>query len=297
MNLEKATLGFFLSILFLTFFFYGFWGVKWILSEPIVIENIPASIINGTEILIVPPLEINAESVISLESDLHGFDKILFEKNSDVQLPIASLTKLMTAIIILDNYNLSDTVLIDKFADAQNPVKQDVKLGDVLPVESLLEIMLIASSNKSAYALAGLIGQETFIDLMNQRAKDIGLSKTFFADTTGLNHNNVSTAKDLSKLASYILSNKNYSKIVEISKTKELEIPEFGKIVNTDQLLEEIPDIVCSKTGFNTAAKGCLLLVIDKPDNNKYLINIILGADDRFLEMKKLISWSDAVCN
>ena len=86
-------------------------------------------------------------------------------------------------------------------------------------MESFLDIMLIESSNKSAYALSETMGEQAFVDLMNQKAKDIGLENTFFADPTGLSDENISTANDLAKFAEYIL--KNYPKIVEISGTKE----------------------------------------------------------------------------
>ena len=90
---------------------------------------------------------------------------------------------------------------------------------------------------------------------------------------------------------------KNYHKISEISKAKEFYIPGFGNATNTDHLLGEVPEAICSKTGFTTEAKECLLLVLSNPKNNDYLINVILGADDRVAEMKKIIDWSNVVCN
>ncbi len=239
--------------------------------------------------------EINAKAAISVESDLQEINRVIFDKGADVQLPIASLTKLMTAVVVLDNYNLTDTITVDSVADAQDSMKQDVKLGETMPVKSFLEIMLIESSNKSAYTLAELIGEQKFVGLMNQKAKDLGLSDTFFVDPTGLSSGDVSTANDLLKLAEYIL--KNYSQIADISKLKSLYVPTFGGVNNTDELLGEIPEIVCSKTGFTLAANGCLLLVTNNLKNSDYLINVVLGADDRFSEMKKLINWSSAVCN
>jgi D-alanyl-D-alanine carboxypeptidase len=204
----------------------------------------------------------------------------------------------MTAVIVLDNYSLSDIITVDSVADSQDPMKQDVKLGDTMPVESFLEIMLVGSSNKSAYALSegpgGYMGEQEFVRLMNQKAESLELKKTFFVDPTGLSPENVSTVSDLTKLTEYIL--KNYNKIAQISSLKEIDVPGFGRIANTDQLLEEIPGTICSKTGFTTAAKGCLLLVTDNPQNNDYLINIILGADDRFLEMRKIIDWQNTIC-
>lgn len=250
-------------------------------------------------------IEVNAESAISIESNLLGYEKIIIAKDIDKKLPIASLTKLMTAVIVLDSYNLSDIIVIDKIADSQEPMKQDVKLGDSMTVGNLLDIMLIRSSNKAAFALAegpkialgSMVMAQRFIGLMNMKAREIGMDNTFFVDPTGLSDDNISTANDLSKLAEYILKNKKYSKISEISKIKKIYIPGFGEVENTNELLGEIPDIVCSKTGFTTTAKGCLLLVVNNPNNDNYLINIVLGADDRFSEMKKIVGWSTEICN
>ena len=96
-------------------------------------------------------------------------------------------------------------------------------------------------------------------------------------------------------VAEYIL--KNYPKIADISRVKEFYVPGFGNVENTDQLLGEIPETLCSKTGFTTEAKGCLLLVVNNSKNNDYLINVVLGSDDRFQDMKNLISASNAMCN
>lgn len=302
MNTRRAIIGFLLSFVFLLFFAYVISGVQWLLGNYLQNQNketFLGSVSGGvqTENIIQPgtELEINAESAISVESNLSDTNKIIFEKDSNLKLPIASLTKLMTAVIVLDNYNSSTVVTVDKQADLQDPMKQDVKLDDKFSVENLLEIMLIEFSNKSAYALAEVAGEPAFVSSMNKKAKEIGLENTFFADPTGLSPQNVSTAVDLTKLAEYIL--KNYPKIADISREKQLYIPNFGETTNTDQLLGEIPEVVCGKTGFTTLAKGCLLLVINNPKNNDYLINIILGADDRFSEMKKLINWSSATCN
>lgn len=308
MNLKRVTIGFLLSLVFLFIFLYIISGTQFFFEDFLQIQskNIQASILNGfdsanlssvsdsiVQSLVRP--EINAEAVISVESNLSGVDKVIFEKDSSAKLPIASLTKLMTAIVVLDNYDLSKNITVDNTADSQDSLQQDVKFGDTMPVESFLEIMLVESSNKSAYALSELMGEPEFVALMNKKAKELGLFNTFFDDPTGLSSKNISTSSDLSKLAEYIL--KNYPKIVDISRTKELNVPNFGKIINTDQLLGEIPEAVCSKTGFTTDAKGCLLLVVYNSKNNNYLINVILGADDRFSEMRKLINWSSAVCN
>ena len=309
MDWIRFTKGFLLSFVFVFIFGYMICSVQYNLGGFIKSQNnavfagsiadspgnIVAKPVVKNILQLLPAPEINAESSISVESNLSDADKVLFEKNIDTKLPIASLTKLMTAVIVLDNYNLLNNITIDQAADSQEAMKQDISFGSSIKIESLLDIMLIESSNKSAYALSEAMGEPAFVNLMNKKAEDIGLKNTFFADPTGLSDRNISTANDLSKLAEYIL--KNYPKIVEISGTRQLFVPGFGTIDNTDELLGEVPEAICSKTGFTPEAKGCLLLVLNNPKNNDYVINIILGADERFSEMKKLINWSNITCN
>jgi D-alanyl-D-alanine carboxypeptidase (penicillin-binding protein 5/6) len=240
-------------------------------------------------------LNVDTKAAVSIESNLLGYDKIIFERNKDLKLPIASLTKLMTAVIAIENYDLFQSITVSRNADSQQPMQTDLKYGQVLPAQSFLYIMLIESSNKAAYALAERMGVQDFVALMNKKANDLGLKNTSFADPTGLSYENVSTADDLVKLTKYIL--KTHPSIAEISKTKEFDVPNFGKIINTDELLSEVPEVVCSKTGFTAEAKGCLLLVLNNTENNNYLINIVLGADNRFAEMKKIIGWQSTTCN
>jgi len=320
MKFGRAIGGFLLSFIFLAIFAYMISGVQWVLKNSVQIpastlplESASLAVAVGSaenavaENVPVPNssnLEVNAEAAISVKTNFQGKSTNLFEKNINTPLPIASLTKLMTAVVVLDNYNLSDTAVVDKIADSQDSMKHDVVLGQTMSVENFLNIMLIESSNKSAYVLSegpgGYPGEPAFVDLMNKKAKDVGLQDTFFVDPTGLSAGDVSTASDLVKLAEYILSNKKYSKISDVSKLRGLTIKGFGNVENTDELLAEIPDIICSKTGFTTAAKGCLLVAIGPTGlpskNNDYLINVILGADDRFSEMRKMINWQTTAC-
>lgn len=308
MNPRRAFTGFALSFIFLFLFGYIISFAQWFLKNPQLggasileaAENYSGASQNAQppikETIILKP-EINAESAISVNSNLADadIDKVVFEKNSDVKLPIASLTKLMTAVVAIDNYNLSDFTSVSRQADLQDSANQDVRLGSKLSVESFLKIMLIQSSNKSAFALSEIMGRQKFVNAMNKKAQDLGLNNTFFEDSTGLGSKNISTAKDLSMLAKYIL--KNYPKIAQISSAKELDVPNFGKIINTDQLLGEISGVVFSKTGFTSEANGCLLLATKNSNTGNYFINIILGADDRFSEMRKLVNWLSAINN
>lgn len=298
MNLKRVFKGILLSVVFLFSFSVFVFGTEEFLFSASVSDAILKNK-NGEETPYqpqqFPKLELQAQSAISVESNIFGSDKIIFDKNKNYQTPIASLTKLMTAIIVLENYNLSQNIQVSQTANLQSSMQKDIKEGDIFSVENLLRITLIESSNKAAFSLAENMGVEKFVNFMNSKAKELDLLNTFFIDPTGLSPQNISTANDLAKLTKYIL--KNYPKIAEISSTKEFDIPNYGKIYNTNELLGRFPEIICSKTGFTNNAKGCLLLVFSKPQNNSYVINIILGAEDRFAEMKKMIEWQNEVCS
>ncbi len=243
------------------------------------------------EINIVPDFleeEIYAKEAICVKTDLAGNTEIIFEKNKDSRLPIASLTKLMTALVVFDNYSLSEEILLTEDILPNQPLPVDFKTGDSFIVEDLLRIMLIESNNKAAYILSTYMGNEKFISLMNKKAEEIGMSDTFFSDTTGLDEKNISTAKDLSFFAKHILE--KYPKIAQMTVLQKYEPQNFKETSNTNQLLQEFSKTVLSKTGFTNEANGCLLMVLEDPESSDYLINIVLGAEDRFLEMKKLIN-------
>lgn len=232
-------------------------------------------------------LEINAKTALSLEVDNKGDEKILFEKNSQESLPIASLTKLMTALVIFDlteTYDFSQPISITKKAVNQEGSSKydDLRVGEELSVGDLLCIMLIESSNDAAFALTEPIGEKAFVDLMNLYARDIGLENTYFVNSTGLELGGTSTARDLVKLARYIID--NYPQIFEITIHQQ-----YGTVTNTNELLGEVSGIIGGKTGWSPEAGGCLLLVLDNPKGSGYFINIILGAQDRFQEMRKII--------
>lgn len=292
MDKKRAVTGFILSVVFLSIFVYSISYLKLFFDS---LDNSQAFLGSMSAPIAVqtPKLELTAESAISVKSNLQNNRRIIFEKDSNAQLPIASLTKLMTAVVVLENYDLSQTISVNETADAYAPLEHDVKLGDEMTTENFLDIMLVGSSNKAAYALSGVLGTEEFVGLMNQKAREIGMQSTAFVDPSGLSPQNLSTVKDLVVLADYILE--NYPRIARSSSIKELHIYGFGDLKNTDKLLAEIPDVVFSKTGFTTKAKGCLLMVLNDSESNDYLISVVLGADDRFVEMKNLINWSSVV--
>jgi len=237
----------------------------------------------------VAELNLNAESGMVVEHATSGPNKIIFKKNSYTILPIASLTKLMTAVVALQNYDLSKEIIVSQKSVDQEGELGVLDLNKAMSVNDLLYIMLIESSNHAAYTLSEGMGDQDFVRLMNEKSRELGMEGTVYVEPTGLSAENVSSADDLVKLAEYILE--NYPEIAEISRIKEYDLPNYGLLVNTDELLGEVPGIIVSKTGFTLEAKGCLFLVMDNSVNNDYLIYIILGADNRFFEMKKMIEW------
>ena len=255
----------------------------------------------------IEDLKIEAKSAISVEVDNKGNQKVLFRKNSDKILAIASLTKLMTAKVVLDSnppatfppsagpyYDLSQIIEISKEAVEQEGEAGDFKIGEKFRVKDFLYSLLMESSNDAAQALAEVIGEKTFVELMNSEAKNLNLESTHFANPTGLDHpKNYSTTEDLVKLANY-LSKKPL--IWEILSTPEFDLysPEgiyHHRLLNKNELLGEIPGIVGGKTGWTPQAGDCLLLVLKSPKNQGYLINVILGSKDKFEEMRKLVEW------
>ncbi len=249
----------------------------------------------------VKDLELKATSVISVFLDNKGKEKILFEKESDKILPIASLTKLMTANVVLENYDLSKEIKISEKAVEQPEDLGKLVAERIFPVEYLLYPLLMESSNDAAFSLANDYDGmtiEKFVALMNSTAQKLNLNDTFFVNSSGLDPEenkpktkiNYSTTSDLAKLTKELLKK---PLIWEILSTPKYD--SYGpKLVNTNELLGEIPGIVGGKTGYTYAAGGCIILVTIAPKDSGYLVNVILGADGqngRFGEMEKLVNW------
>jgi len=245
-------------------------------------------------------LEIEAKAVISVEIDRQGNEKILFEKNSQQPLPIASLTKLMTANIVAEYFDLNQSIKISPQAIQQPEDFGELKPGQVLTVKNLLYVLLIESSNDAAFALAEIMGQEGFVGLMNSESKDLGLKNTYFGNPTGLNFNdedlnNHSSAEDLVKLTKYLLEKRPLLREIFGLREYNLYLADgryHHKLLTTNEFLREPSvwqnKIIGGKTGETRQAGDCLLLVLDTP--NGFLINVILGAEDRVKEMKKLLN-------
>ncbi len=244
----------------------------------------------------VEDLETKTKSAISVFLNNQNKERVLFEKNIDQKLPIASLAKLMTALVVLENYDLSKEIKISPQAINQEEDFGKLEAGKFLPVKYLLYPLLMESSNDAAFALANDydgMTERKFVELMNLEAERLNLTDTFFDNPTGLDPEesktkmNYSTVADLAKLTKELLKK---PLIWEILSTLKYDL--YGpELINTNELLGEIPGIVGGKTGYTEEAGKCILLVIIAPKSSGYLINVILGTNDKFGEMRKLIEW------
>ncbi|MFH1575829.1 MAG: serine hydrolase [Candidatus Nealsonbacteria bacterium] len=246
-------------------------------------------------------LEIDGRAAISILLNNYGGEKILFEKNSKESVPIASLSKLLTVDVILKNYDLTKEIVITKKAVGQEESFGKLKVGQILTVEQLLYPLLMESSNDAAFALANDydgIDEQTFVDMMNEDAKTLGLNDTNFVNSSGLDPEeyepkekiNVSSAHDLSRLIKHLLDTPLVWEILSMPK-----ISIYGEtLTSTNKLLDKIPGIIGGKTGYTDTALSCFVLVVEAPNNKGKVINIILGTtNERFSEMEKLINWTN----
>ena len=236
---------------------------------------------------------INARSAIIYDRET---TQIIWGKNEMQKRPMASTTKIMTAIVVLENSNLSDVVTISKKAASVGGSRLKISAGDKITVNDLLYGLMLRSGNDAAIALAEYVGGsvEGFSVLMNNKAKELGLNNTNFVTPHGLdNENHYTTAYELAYLTDYALNNKAFSKIVN---TKSISIRINGNlrnIYNTNELLGNLNGVNGVKTGFTNGAGRCLVTSCTR--NNNQIITVILGCDtkkQRTSDSTKLIEYA-----
>ena len=215
-------------------------------------------------------------------------NSVVLEKNSNQSLPIASITKLMNAVISLENIDLNKTIVLTDqmlLPLGQSPC---IYSGLQISAENLLKSALIQSSNDAAEALSYFIGKEKFIDLMNQKALEIGMKNTIYYDANGLNLKNKSTATDLAKLISYI--DKNYPKIWEIGKNNDFWLPDqTGRMLKFKNVNNFYPihNFIGGKTGYTIEAKQTIASVFEI--NNRKIAIIVLYSNNRIADVFEII--------
>ncbi|MBU2219320.1 serine hydrolase [Patescibacteria group bacterium] len=248
----------------------------------------PLEFRNGTPPLKTAPFEnINLEAKSAYIYDVVK-EKSIFELNADSQLPLASLTKLMTAVVAKEN--IPEWMLIDI---GEESVLQEgdsgFMLGERWKIADLIDAMLISSSNDAAAAIA--LNSEDFISLMNKKSADLNLAQTYFLNATGLDLTNYlsggyGSAKDVAKLMDYLV--KKHSSLLEVTRYDSLKI-NSRNFKNTNKLIEHLPGIIGSKTGFSDLARGNLAVVFDMGLEHPVII-VALGSSEegRFEDIEKL---------
>lgn len=236
-----------------------------------------------------PFLELEAKAVLAM--DAQG-GRIYYNKNIESRLPMASLTKLMTAIVVLQNYDLDAVIKVSKEAVSREGARGDLKVDEPITVRSLVSLMLIDSSNDAAWALYEQ--RADFVFLMNQKAKELGLKNTRFANPDGIDEEgHYSSALDIAKIFVYLIS--NYAETAKILGTRNMVVYSADgsishRLLNSNKLLGAIPEVKAGKTGYTDNALGCLALLTDGFGDGK-IITVILGSQNRFGESEKFINW------
>jgi serine-type D-Ala-D-Ala carboxypeptidase (penicillin-binding protein 5/6) len=209
--------------------------------------------------------------------------EILFSKNSDHRLPPASTTKLMTAIVVIENEDISKVVTISKKASRTAPTKAGFRPGDRITIEGLLYAALMESANDAAVALAEAVAgsEQEFVRLMNEKASLIGAVDTKYSNATGLpSQDHYTTALDLSKIMSYALG---FPKLREIIGTPQAKITtEKGRTIHlrsTDKLLWSDEKVIGGKTGYTQKAGHCFVGAAQSA--TKMILVAILGSPSR----------------
>ena len=227
--------------------------------------------------------------------------EVLLEKNARSVVPIASITKLMTAMVVLDSHpNLSEFVVVDESdIDTLKGSRSRLPVGSVLSREDMLRVALMASENRAASSLARHYpgGMPAFVAAMNQKANSLGLVDTRFYDSTGLNSGNVSSARDLTKLVS---AASRYPLIREFSTSSEYYVEVRGQMRrfgNTNALVKNSEwQIGLSKTGFINESGRCL--VMQAWLRNKPMIIVLLdsfGKYTRTADAQRIKKWVETV--
>ena len=222
--------------------------------------------------------------------------EIIWSKNENNKRPMASTTKIMTGIIILENCTLSDTVEISKKAAGIGGSRLGLKANDKVTVQDLLYGLLMVSGNDAAVALAehAAGSVENFAELMNKKAQELDLKDTNFVTPHGLDsEEHYTTAYELAKITDYALENKTFAKMVG---TKNFTVTINGNpknLSNTNELLGNLDGVNGVKTGFTNGANRCLVTSVNR--NNMNIITVVLGADTKKLRTSdsiKLIEYA-----
>jgi D-alanyl-D-alanine carboxypeptidase (penicillin-binding protein 5/6) len=209
--------------------------------------------------------------------------QVLFAKKARVRRPVASLTKVMTALVVLEETSPDEVVRVSARAAGTRASQLGLVVGERISVRQLLYALLMQSSNDAAVALAEHVGGsvEAFASLMNRKADDLGLQETRFRDPSGLDDLGYSTARDLARIVRAAYQEPLFA---QITRTKFRRIPapsgRARRIQNRNILLWLYPGAIGAKTGFTTPAQHCLVAAADRGGIRLVAVALGSGGDD-----------------
>lgn len=234
-------------------------------------------------------LTLSAKSATLYEPSTRSF---LFEKNSSVRLPMASTTKIMTALVALENAKLKDTVIIDERSHGIEGSSAYLSLGDRYTLEEMLYALMLSSANDAAVAIACTVGGsvEGFVDLMNQKCEELSLCDTHFKNPSGLDADeHYTTANDLARLTAHALENAVFRELCSTYKRTIGEQESTRHLVNHNKLLKQYPDAIGVKTGYTKKCGRCLVSAAER--DGVTLVAVTLDAPNDWQDHKRLLDF------
>jgi D-alanyl-D-alanine carboxypeptidase (penicillin-binding protein 5/6) len=235
--------------------------------------------------------DLQAKSAVLIDENS---GRVIYAKNANERLPQASTTKMMTALLVIENGDLDKEVKISKHAAETGESSIWLEEGEILTREHLLYALMLASANDAAVALAESVAgsEEKFVDLMNERARMLNLKNTHFANPHGLDTDgHYSSAHDLALLARAGLANDLFSRVVV---TRERSVPWSGHpweryLYNRNQLLYNYQGARGVKTGYTSRAGLCLVGAAQRGDIK--LISAVMNSPNIYDETQKLLDY------
>ena len=223
--------------------------------------------------------------------------EVLWENHSKDQRSMASITKVMTAIVFLESNTPLTNVITVQPIDVRNASTTYLRAGYKLPAEDLLNLLLVGSDNAAARTLArnSNLGYDAFIQRMNEKAKELGLESTVYADPSGLLADNMSSAYDLARLIAYAAADERIGSIMRKatyttqSGRTTIAAHSTNQIVRTGDI-----DVVGGKTGFISRSGYCLATLLRLPESGQQVAFVVMGAKSnasRFWETRHLFNW------
>jgi len=250
----------------------------------------------------ISDIDIAAKAAIALSED----GKLLYEKNIHDKLPIASLTKVMTAVVVLEELDPEEMITVTRdVIEETEGIAGRFRPGEKVAAGDLLKIMLVISSNDAAAAFEDHFKSKKMdmIALMNKKAEELGLKNTHFSNPVGFDdEENYSTAYDYATFITKVLDNEKLWSILSIKnqliRSTDPEFPD-RRIISSDKLaFRNIDDLLGGKTGYTENANGCLMVGFKVSGENgrgdERVVSVVLGASGtqaRFDESEKLIRW------